>query len=357
MTRWTHVALLALALPACGSGAPDPPPASGRLWPEADSLFHSDPRWIGGDGAYSVDLGGGRVLWLFGDSLIASDPSDPVRAHSKMVRNSIAVETGYDPSNCFMQFYWPEQAGDPQSFVAETPGHWYWPMHGIRVDETLVLFYERLNTPDGDPTGFETDAWTAAVVDGPDADPAAWRIEPATLPATSHGVTVGEAVVRRGDRVYLYGSAGFTHSIYVARTSADFVRAGRLDALEWWTGDGWSAAADASPKAIVDIGHPELSVHYDARLAEYVMVHGEGAYASTLALRVADDPQGPWSDPRDILRPPESLEPDPFVYAGKAHPELSGGDLVATYVPSSNRDKPVEDDKRLYYPHFVKVTY
>lgn len=351
------LALLALSLAACGSGAPDPPAASGRLWPDADKLFHADARWIGGDGAYSVDLGGGRVLWLFGDSFIANDPSNPERADSKMVRNSIAVQTGYDPSNAFMQFYWPEQAGEPQSFLGETPGHWYWPMHGIRIDDTLMLFYEQLNTPAGDPSGFETDAWTAAVVGEPDASPSAWRIEPATLPATSHGVTLGEAVVRRGEVVYIYGTAGFTHAIYVARTSADDVRAGRLDALEWWTGDGWSGAADASPDAIVSVGAPELSVHYDPRFDEYVMVHSEGIDSTTLALRVADSPEGPWSAPRDILRPPESFEPDAFVYAGKAHPELHGGDLVATYVPSSNRETPLADEKRLYFAHFVKVTF
>ena len=30
------------------------------------------PRWLGGDGAYSIDLGGDRTLWLFGDSFIAT---------------------------------------------------------------------------------------------------------------------------------------------------------------------------------------------------------------------------------------------------------------------------------------------
>lgn len=39
------------------------PTASG--WPEADLLFHKDAHWVGADDAYSVDLGGGRVLWLF----------------------------------------------------------------------------------------------------------------------------------------------------------------------------------------------------------------------------------------------------------------------------------------------------
>ncbi|MBF0531153.1 MAG: hypothetical protein HQK55_18175, partial [Deltaproteobacteria bacterium] len=45
-----------------------------QAWPEADRMFHSDPLWLGGDGAGSVDLGGGRVLWLFGDSFVTDQP-------------------------------------------------------------------------------------------------------------------------------------------------------------------------------------------------------------------------------------------------------------------------------------------
>ena len=42
-------------------------------WPEADELFRSDPHWLGSDDAYSIDLGDGRVLWLFGDTFITYD--------------------------------------------------------------------------------------------------------------------------------------------------------------------------------------------------------------------------------------------------------------------------------------------
>jgi len=50
-------------------------------WPEADRLFHSDPHWLGADAAFSVDLGLGRVLWLFGDSFVASKPGQTRRQH------------------------------------------------------------------------------------------------------------------------------------------------------------------------------------------------------------------------------------------------------------------------------------
>ena len=76
---------------ACGIGALE-------SWPEADQLFRHDPSWIGGDAAYSVDLGGGRVLWLFGDSFIAKSPARS-RADASFIRNSVAIQSGSaDPS-------------------------------------------------------------------------------------------------------------------------------------------------------------------------------------------------------------------------------------------------------------------
>ena len=81
-------------------------------WRDADQLFRSDPRWLGGDVAYSIDLSQGRVLWLFGDSFIANKPGK-TRRQSAFVHNSIAIETGYDPAHASMKFYWPESNGKP----------------------------------------------------------------------------------------------------------------------------------------------------------------------------------------------------------------------------------------------------
>src|SRR6187402_1669159 len=78
-------AVTASAAPA-GSGA-----ASGwsvAEWPEADALFHRDRRWLGADCAYSVDLGKGRVLWLFGDTFV-SEKTPPRRRGARMPRNTV----------------------------------------------------------------------------------------------------------------------------------------------------------------------------------------------------------------------------------------------------------------------------
>ena len=74
-------------------------------WTEADMLFRRQANWLGGDSSVSVDLGGGRVLWLFGDSFVASVTGQS-RAESTMVSNTVAIQQGYDPSSAPLKYYW-----------------------------------------------------------------------------------------------------------------------------------------------------------------------------------------------------------------------------------------------------------
>lgn len=142
------IAALFLACSACKTGAglgSAPIKLSVSSWPEADALFRKDPRWLGGDGAFSVDLGGERTLWLFGDSFVATSAANE-RAESKMVRNSIAVQTGRDPAAADIVFHWRQSDGAPASFFAEDGAAWFWPMHGLRLETGLLLVLSRCAT-------------------------------------------------------------------------------------------------------------------------------------------------------------------------------------------------------------------
>lgn len=100
---------------------------------------------------------------------------------------------------------------------------------------------------------------------------------------------------------------------------------------------------------------PESSVYFDAKINAYVMAHSEGFGSTTLALRTATSPQGPWSPPQTVLRLPESFVGGNFVYAANGHPHLKGADLVLTYVPTQFNDVPTISYKDCYLPHFTKV--
>ncbi len=354
------VAVAATGGAGCGPG--DAPAGRGEAWPAADVLFQIDTRFLGADGAYTVDLGGDRVLWLFGDTLVARDETRNYRT-SAFLRNTVAIQTGRDPSRAFMRFYWRhDDDGAPQSWLPEEPGgHWYWPGQGIRIGQTLVLFYGRLRQ-DGapGPSSFADEGWTAHVIDNPDAEPSAWRPRLALLPPDTSGSTsLGEAVVRDpdpgSDHVYVYGTHGAHHAVFVARFSAAAMQAGDLSHPAYYCGGTW--AEGCTPSDLIDIGYPELSVHHDARLGLYLMVASTGYGSTGLGWRSAPRPEGPWSRIRDVYRPVESFRDGSFNYAGKAHPELTGpgGGLVVTYVPSAFESQPPALDATLYHPHFVRV--
>jgi hypothetical protein len=143
--------------------------------------------------------------------------------------------------------------------------------------------------------------------------------------------------------------------IHLARVDCAEAQNGDLTGLVWWTGEGWGPRSQR--QAVIDFGAPELSVHFSATLGKYVMVQTAGAGATTLAVRTAAHPEGPWSDLRDVLRPPESYYDDTFVYAGKGHPELQGADLIATYVPTLKDDRHSAEDDSYYHPYFAKLIF
>ncbi len=94
-------------------------------------------------------------------------------------------------------------------------------------------------------------------------------------------------------------------------------------------------------------------------VALHVASYGFGA--TTLGVRTVKALTGPWSAKADLYTPPESKGPKPFVYAGKAHPELITGDpaeLAVTYATNSFEFGDLFTDQRktdLYWPRFVKL--
>jgi hypothetical protein len=336
---------------ACGSDAPS---LYAEPWPAANALFTGDAQWVGGDGAYSVDLGHDRVLWLFGDSFIATSDKR-TRSESYMVRNSVALQFGKDPTRAFLQFYYRQQDSHPSSFVPEDDTAWFWPGHGIRSGDRALLFYARFTQESEGMWGFASAGWTAFLVLNPDSEPNQWELREATIPEQGREVQLGGAVFQEGDWLYVYGIEGDRHDVHLARFELNLAMNGDLTEPQWWTGTTWGRASER--KSVIDFGAPEFSVHYAAELGKYLFVATSGFGASTIAIRVAPTPEGPWSEPRDVLRPEESFDPDAFVYAAKAHPELAARDLAVTYVPSTQEGGPPDTTEQLYYPRFARIRY
>ena len=162
-------------------------------WPEADSLFRGDKCWLGGDGAYSIDLGKNRILWLFGDSFIDSSRSGD-RKNAVVIRNSLAIQQGYDPTTAGMAFYWGVLKQEEGAYFTSKDDSWFWPGGGVLAGDTLIIFLMRIEDADNE-LGFEAAGWAVVCISNPDSSPKEWDIAWPEAPKNDLDIIIGSAVL------------------------------------------------------------------------------------------------------------------------------------------------------------------
>ncbi len=360
--------VLACALACATPRAEHASPSDQARWiaeplPEADATFRSDPAWLGGDAAFSIDLGSERVLWLFGDSFVvpsAARGGHHDRRAARMVRNSIALQRGAALERAGLELHArTDAAGEPAAFFEGGPSHWLWPAHGVRVGSSLVIFLHRIVAdPTAPPLGFRPDGVEARRVLNPDDAPSAWRIESIEVPVVEGAGLIGAAVLREGGYVYAYGVRDpGDRALTLVRFAAPRFSAGDLRAPEVWDGKAFVIGA----RAAALFGPVATEVSVTRSVEGYALVYSDGFGDAPIALRVAPALTGPFSAPV-TLAVPHGLPRGPLllVYAGKAHQAVRalparGCTLVATYATNTLDAERLWTDLALYYPRALCV--
>jgi len=313
-----------------------PPCFEASGWPEADRLLERDPRFQGFYSAATVDLGGERILWNFALSRV--DPAGSAESQRGSFDHhvdSIALQSGTNPAEAHVEFHFLPILIDDRPFLLGS---------GLRVRDRLVLFLGRRVFFSSDPEYLQ---WAAVLVENPDDEPSTWRLRQLDTTENPLSILLGEATVLQLDGyVYAFGPeyrpeerVSTARQLYAARWPEAKVYAGNLGEPEWWGGEklGWLPdARQVQRSPLFEYWDQHVSIHFDPVSRRFLAVHARRGESMDVVMRAAPTLVGPWSEPRLIHRPAENLVAgtDEFFvgpYDARAHPELTGADLVLSY--------------------------
>lgn len=310
--------------------------------------------WYGGDGAYSIKLDEKRTLWLFGDTFVSDEHNRKDRVDMNVVLGTTLAISACSPAGQFDIKYYLKKSNEKyvSSFGED---EWLWPQDPFIVNRILYIPLIAVEAkPDIEgPFKFRISGHRIAkVTNYGESDPDKWKIEYIDFrPGILEGVIAfaTTSIVYQNHVYYypLYASSKIYGNI-LARIHIDQLN-DPAKAVEYFTKDGiWKKYPNPSEvKIIIDAGVSELSVRYhpdDKKwVAVYMSVRNNG---DRLLYRVADRPEGPWSEPKALIVSIPEVDPksnlydrNNFCYAGKEHIEfMHGNDVIVTYVCNSFED-------------------
>jgi hypothetical protein len=145
------------------------------------------------------------------------------------------------------------------------------------------------------------------------------------------------------------------HDVLALRWTDTEFKSGDLSRPEWWRGEdaGWG---QGEPAAIMRQGETEFSVSRLDGSSLWLQVQSRPFAGGEIGVRYARALTGPWSGICAIYHPPEAYKKALLVYAGKAHPELEGANLIATYVANTLDLALLVGDTGIYFPRFLRIS-
>lgn len=321
--------------------------------------------WQGADAAYSIPLGDGRDLWIFGDTLYGMkrvvNNAVPV-----MVRNSIGISACSAPGKFSIQYAIRSGAdGKPADFfTAQHPRTWYWAMDGFRNGKDLWITLLCVRATDAKSAmGFESCGSDLAKITSPGADPQNWKITYYPLVADGAHAYPSATVVRDGEAFDLFAlNESGARPLIAARVPLAGLANPQAN-LQYLAVDGrWTNGFDAAKASpVMTPGSSELSIRYHPELKRWLAVMFKpGMFSRQIILRSAPSATGPWSDGQVVYSVPEmqpgpGYDKDTFCYAGKEHPEFERGDLVFTYVCNTFAVPKLATELNIYFPRVVRM--
>ncbi len=371
--RRLQLILAALAVLVLGSGVVafvatgDSAPPEGRAAPSAgpsaqvamsaaelNSLwtrYGDSPgfHWTGGDRTVSVDLPGEQTGWLFSDTLLGAVGADgKLPANTPMVHNSLVVQTRKELTSTLHG----GNATIPKSLMCDdSVGMGCWIGDAVVDGDTLRVVVNHYEATGPGVLDFRRTGTSLVTL----ALPHLTVSETKPLPLV-RGIAWGQSIVDEGGFTYVYGSeqtADFNFA-HLARVPVG----GLGGPWQFWTGTGWAAEEAGSARLASGVG---TSFSVDRVQNQYVLISMESHIPlnSSAVAYTADALTGPFTDPLELLRVPETDDRRPvIVYDATLHPHLAHkGKLLFSYNVNSLERGDIFADPKLYRPRFVEVPW
>lgn len=293
--------------------------------------------WIGSDVAHSIPLDNGKVLWLFGDTLIGNVSGGQREGGAAFINNSIGIQDTALAPPAGMQFYWG--AGNTSFFPHQpgTPGNFYWPTNGIYLNGELFLFCYSVSS------GLNLDRTTLIRVANPNDPPTAWIESYHDFGIGGNTLNFHSAIRVEPPHVYFLGSeqaGGSSHAVLARITIANLISGSLGSSLEYYSNPSsptWSSTTSSLVRLFTP-GNTETSIHYEPTWSRYFATTYD-VVTPTIYITTAPALTGPWSEPACIYEVPEhdAVSFPIWSYAARPHPEFSSvpGELVISYATNT----------------------
>ena len=307
----------------CVLGTPD---TAAEYQAAFDGLRNAGTDWRSSDGSLPVTLPDGRIVWMFGDTIVGSGNLGP--------RNSFVVQEAVPGGNCFRPILGP--------LPAPAPGQWLWPTAGVVEGNVLRVFALHMFDPPGQGS-FDFAYMKMVVASFSLATLTHIGTTDVAIPTSGSLPSYGQTIVELGDGfLYAYGKTSTGSGLdtivnhYVARVAAGQVTTGTW---EVWDGTDWSTTtSEAEPIHFSDPDADPAGPDDGPRAPLAVSAVTGGFLGSALAWDVLSDqletwdaaaPQGPFTFralARDIW--PTGAPANQFGYGGRVVFEIPGGPIA-----------------------------
>ena len=303
--------------------------------------------WTGADGAMSILLPDGRVVWDFSDTFLGFVNSDGSRPSGQpLINNTVVVQQ----TGALVQTLHGGTAQSPSALIV--PGDqdaWYWVgQMAVEGDRLRVFVIEFIRTG----PGIFDFKWLGNAI-------ASFVLPDLTLenvvPAHSeNNVMYGAALLEDGGHTYIYGTedvSGTEKYLHIARVTVGNL----LGAWEFYTGTGWSSEPTASARLLKGVGNGFGVVKVGNQFRLFTM-DTLIAFSDELVMYSANNPAGPFGRRTHIYSTPESRH-GLFTYDAHVHPEFTdaNGRLLLSYDVNSFDFNDLLADVDNYRPRFIRV--